>query len=175
MKIPKDLPFPERSVDPCPHCGRHELALTQPPEIPVMGAQPYTAIYRMGDVSSPLGVRCRACGMTWPTIDAQRAGEPGTPGEIDPVDGLEELESEPEGELVPGASAAPGPRGAASDPRGPAATRGRQALPTLMVSVVVVVVLAASFFVGLFIPVAIVLMAAGLAARFLLGRSGRSA
>ncbi|MFN8619248.1 MAG: hypothetical protein U0869_00700 [Chloroflexota bacterium] len=167
MKIPKDLPFPERSVDPCPHCGRHELALTQPPEIPVMGAQPYTAIYRMGDVASPVGVRCRACGMTWPTIEAQRAGEPGMPGEIDPVDGLEEA-GEEVAEPPTDAVDAPGPSVRAPGQR-------RQPWWVLLGSVALVVVLAGSFFVGLFIPVAILLMAAALVVRFLLrGRQDRA-
>ena len=81
---------PERSVDPCPVCSRHELALAQPPHIPVVGAQPYTELYRMGDLSMPVGVRCRSCGTAWPTIAALRTGEPGSAEAIEPVEGLDE-------------------------------------------------------------------------------------
>ena len=97
---------PERSVDPCPVCGRHELALEQPPHIPVAGAQPYTELYRMGDLSMPVGVRCRSCGTAWPTIAALRAGEPGSAEEIEPVEGLDVPDtgrgSRPPGDSSPG-------------------------------------------------------------------------
>jgi hypothetical protein len=83
-----------RSVDPCPVCGRHTLALEQPPHIPVIGAQPFTEIYRMGDLPMPIGVRCRHCGTGWPTIEALRAGEPGSSEEVPVVEGLEEPETE---------------------------------------------------------------------------------
>ena len=71
-------------------CGKHTLALEQPPEIQVIGAQPYTEIYRMGDLPMPIGIRCRSCGTAWPTIDALRAGEPGSADEVEPVEGLDE-------------------------------------------------------------------------------------
>jgi hypothetical protein len=77
-----------RSVRACPACGRHTLALEQPPHIPVAGAQPYTEIYRMGDLPMPVGVRCRSCGRWWETVEALEAGDPGSAEPIDPVDGL---------------------------------------------------------------------------------------
>lgn len=95
---------PERSVDPCPVCGRHALALEQPPHIPVAGAQPYTELYRMGDLPMPVGVRCRACGTGWPTIAALQAGEPGSAEEIEPVEDLG-----PPGEPEPGDEARAAP------------------------------------------------------------------
>jgi hypothetical protein len=75
-------------VDPCPVCGTHALALEQPPHIPVVGAQPYTELYRMGDLPMPIGVRCRSCGTAWPTIEALRAGERGSAEVVEPVDDL---------------------------------------------------------------------------------------
>ena len=80
-----------RSADPCPVCGNHHLALEQPPHIPVAGAQPYTELYRMGDLPMPVGVRCRTCGTAWPTIAALRAGEPGSAEEVEPVEGLDDV------------------------------------------------------------------------------------
>lgn len=97
---------PARSVDPCPVCGTHALALERPPHIPVAGSQPYTELYRMGDLPMPVGVRCRSCGTAWPTIEALRAGERGSAEVIEPVDDLE----------PPGADAAPdGTPGASPD------------------------------------------------------------
>jgi hypothetical protein len=55
-----------------------------------MGAQPYTELYRMGDLPMPVGVRCRSCGTRWSTIEALAAGEPGSAEEIEPVEGLDE-------------------------------------------------------------------------------------
>jgi hypothetical protein len=98
---------PERSVDPCPVCGRHELALEQPPHIPVAGAQPYTELYRMGDLPMPVGVRCRSCGTAWPTIAALSAGEPGSAEAIEPVDGLDGPDAGPVGKAPSESSAGP--------------------------------------------------------------------
>lgn len=75
-------------MDPCPVCGNHTLALERPPDITVTGAQPYTELYRMGDLPMPVGVRCRSCGTAWPTIESLSAGEPGSAREIEAVDGL---------------------------------------------------------------------------------------
>lgn len=68
----------ERSLDPCPGCGAHDLALELPPHIPLAGVQPYTEPYRMRDLPMPVGVRCRSCGTWWQTIEALRAGELGS-------------------------------------------------------------------------------------------------
>jgi hypothetical protein len=78
-----------RSVDPCPACGAHTLALEQPPDIPVMGEQPNNELYRMGDLPMHVGGRCRSCGTWWPTISSLRAGEPGTPLPDEPDEGLD--------------------------------------------------------------------------------------
>lgn len=77
-----------RSVRGCPACGEHALALEQPPHLPVAGAQPYTELYRMGDLPMPVGVRCRSCGRWWETVEAFEAGDPGSSATIDPVEGL---------------------------------------------------------------------------------------
>jgi len=82
-------------VDPCPVCGNHTLALEQPPHLPVAGAQPYTELYRMGDLPMPIGVRCRRCGTAWPTIAALHRGERGSAEDIEPVEGLEEPDVPP--------------------------------------------------------------------------------
>jgi hypothetical protein len=78
------------SARACPACGQHTLALERPPHITVAGAQPYTELYRMGDLPMPVGVRCRSCGTWWPTMAALEAGEPGSAEEIEPVEGLED-------------------------------------------------------------------------------------
>jgi hypothetical protein len=83
-------PVDGRSVDPCPVCDRHDLALERPPHITVTGVQPYTELYRMGDLPMPVGVRCRSCGAWWQTVDALRAGEPGSPDVVEPVEGIDE-------------------------------------------------------------------------------------
>lgn len=94
----RSVPAPERSVDPCPVCGAHQLALEQPPQTSVMGVQPLNELYRMGDLPMPVGVRCRSCRTWWPTIEALRAGEPGS-AEVDrPVEGVDEAIAWPDRE-----------------------------------------------------------------------------
>lgn len=80
---------PTRSVDPCPVCGEHALALERPPHIAVTGPQPYTELYQMGDLLMPVGVRCRSCGTAWPSMESLAAGEPGSAEEVEAVDGLD--------------------------------------------------------------------------------------
>jgi hypothetical protein len=92
---------PPGSARACPVCGRHTLALERPPEIQVVGAQPYTELYRMGDLPMPVGVRCRACEAWWPTVEALEAGEPPsteeppTTDEVEPIEGLELVDDVP--------------------------------------------------------------------------------
>jgi hypothetical protein len=141
-------PAPQRSADPCPACGRHELALVQPPHIPVMGAQPYTELYMMGDLPTPVGVRCRACGTAWPTIEALRAGEPGRRDEIDPVEGLD---AAPLDDDARPASAS------AAERRAPAPPLGRLA-GGVVAAIMVVALLAVALWLGVF-TLALVVMA----------------
>jgi hypothetical protein len=58
----------ERSQLPCPVCGAHQLALDSPPQIEVMGVQPYTDLIGMGDVQvhEAPAIVCLACGASWP-------------------------------------------------------------------------------------------------------------
>lgn len=132
-----------------------------------MGAQPYTEIYRLGDLPMPVGVRCRACGTTWSTIESLRAGDPGTSGEFDPVEGLETDDE-------PGPEDAPGPEGG-SDPASPRPARSdapssanRQAgMLAISVTLVIVLLLVFLYAGGLFVPLVVLLMAAGLVIRWL--------
>ena len=89
---------PERSADPCPVCGHHDLTLDLPPHLPVSGVQPYTDLYAMGDLPMPAGVHCASCGTRWVSIEALRAGEPSPPDVEPPPDLVVEGEDPPEGD-----------------------------------------------------------------------------
>jgi hypothetical protein len=70
----------ERSQLPCPVCGAHQLALDTPPQIDVVGIQPYSDLIGMGDIQvrEPPGIVCLACGASWPDREsfeqARRSG-----------------------------------------------------------------------------------------------------
>jgi hypothetical protein len=98
---------PPGSARACPVCGRHTLALERPPEIQVVGAQPYTELYRMGDLPMPVGVRCRACEAWWPTVEALEAGDPPSTDDAEPIAGLEIIDDVP---APPGAATGAGSR-----------------------------------------------------------------
>jgi hypothetical protein len=53
-------------------CGAHQLALDTPPQIDVMGVQPYTDLIAMGDVQlrEPPSIVCLACGSSWSDLEA---------------------------------------------------------------------------------------------------------
>lgn len=148
------------SARACPVCGRHALALERPPEIQVVGAQPYTELYRMGDLPMPVGVRCRACGAWWPTIEALEAGEPPSTEDAEPADdvGDPELEPEPaevEDDRAPVPSTEPGP------------AQDRSSLGAIAVMVAAFAVGIVLLYLGLLVPAFIVVGAAALVARFL--------
>jgi hypothetical protein len=70
----------DRSELPCPVCGEHRLALETPPQIDVMGVQPYTDLIAMGDVAvrEPPAIVCLACGASWTDLQAfQQARQAG--------------------------------------------------------------------------------------------------
>ncbi len=51
------------------------------PQIPTIGAQPFNEIIGMGDPDAPPpGLECRACGTTWPSVDAFRRAVEATDG-----------------------------------------------------------------------------------------------
>ncbi len=56
-----------RSEQACPVCGQHTVALDQPPEIDVMGVQPYSDMLGMGDLHQGGSVRivCLNCDTHW--------------------------------------------------------------------------------------------------------------
>lgn len=150
------------SARACPVCGRHALALERPPEIQVVGAQPYTELYRMGDLPMPVGVRCRACDAWWPTIEALEAGEPPSTDDAEPADDVEEpeLEREPESAEVED-DRAPMPS------TGPGPARDGASLGPIAVMVVAFAVGIVLLYLGLLVPAFIVVGAATLVARFL--------
>jgi hypothetical protein len=66
----------ERSVDACPRCGEHRLALVDAPEVELTSYQ--IANETLGiptDVrtESLPGIACLACGAEWPDLDTFRA------------------------------------------------------------------------------------------------------
>ena len=67
-----------RSQERCPVCGEQQLALDQPPQIDVLGVQPYSDLLGMGDfkVQSAPGIVCLHCGTRWRDLAAFRAGKP---------------------------------------------------------------------------------------------------
>jgi hypothetical protein len=81
---------PTRSEMACPVCGQHQLALDEPPQIDVLGVQPYSELIGMGDVrtSGPIGIVCLACGTHWRDRGAFDRNEP------DPPESAEELAQE---------------------------------------------------------------------------------
>ena len=102
---------PERSADPCPVCGHHDLTLDLPPHLSVAGVQPYTDLYAMGDLPMPAGVHCASCGTRWVSIEALHAGESSPPDVEAPPDLVVADEDLPEaaapGGRTPGASLRP--------------------------------------------------------------------
>lgn len=67
-----------RSERPCPVCGRHTLAVDEPPHIDVMGVQAYSDMLGMGDLQQPTlpGIVCLGCGTRWRDLDAFARNEP---------------------------------------------------------------------------------------------------
>ena len=86
---------PARSAEACPVCSQHTLALDRPPEIDVMGVQPYSDMLGMGDLEPEgvVGIVCLNCGTHWRDKDAfdRRDAEPDVgsdaPSEVDFGDG----------------------------------------------------------------------------------------
>jgi hypothetical protein len=66
-----------RSERPCPVCGRHTLAVDEPPHIDVMGVQAYSDMLGMGDLQQPAlpGIVCLGCGTRWRDLDAFERNE----------------------------------------------------------------------------------------------------
>jgi hypothetical protein len=65
-----------RSVDACPRCGVHRLALAEPPKIVDLGYQPLNEVYGFqGEVTDPVepAIECLSCGALWPDLAAFRA------------------------------------------------------------------------------------------------------
>jgi len=56
-----------RSAEACPVCSQHTLALDRPPEIDVMGVQPYSDMLGMGDLEREgvVGIVCLNCKTHW--------------------------------------------------------------------------------------------------------------
>jgi hypothetical protein len=66
----------ERSELACPVCGKHTLALDEPPRIDIMGVQPYSDMLGMGDLQPvPMGIICLSCGTHWRDREAFDRGE----------------------------------------------------------------------------------------------------
>ena len=69
---------PTRSEQACPVCGKHALALDEPPRIDVLGVQPYSDIVGMGDLPTKgaIGIVCLECGTQWRDKDAFDHNDP---------------------------------------------------------------------------------------------------
>jgi hypothetical protein len=74
-----------RSEQACPVCGKHTLAIDEPPHIDVMGIQAYSDMLGMGDVQqrAVLGIICLACGTRWRDKAAFDRNEPEAPAALD--------------------------------------------------------------------------------------------
>jgi hypothetical protein len=68
----------QRSREACPVCGAHQLALEHPPEVDVLGVQPYSDLLGMGDlkIRSAPAIKCLNCGTLWRDLEAFRNGDP---------------------------------------------------------------------------------------------------
>jgi hypothetical protein len=66
----------ERSVQACPVCGAHQLALIDFPEISTVGYQPYSEVIGMGEAQErhEPGIGCLACGAGWNSLQAFKEG-----------------------------------------------------------------------------------------------------
>jgi hypothetical protein len=66
----------ERSELACPVCGKHTLALDEPPRLDVMGVQPVSDMLGMGDLKpAGIGIVCLSCGSHWRDREAFDRGE----------------------------------------------------------------------------------------------------
>jgi hypothetical protein len=67
-----------RSEQACPACGRHSLAIDEPPRIDVMGIQVYSDMLGMGDLQQGWqpGIICLECGTRWRDRAAFDRNEP---------------------------------------------------------------------------------------------------
>lgn len=66
-----------RSQQACPVCGRHSLALDEPPRIDIMGVQPTSDLLGMGDLrQQAMGIVCLDCGTRWGSREALERNEP---------------------------------------------------------------------------------------------------
>ena len=66
------------SEQACPVCGKHSLALDEPPRIDVLGVQPYSDMVGMGDLPTKgaIGIVCLECGTRWRDKDAFDGNDP---------------------------------------------------------------------------------------------------
>ena len=87
-----------RSETACPVCGKHTLALDEPPRIDVLGVQPYSDLVGMGDLpaSGAIGIFCLECGTHWRDKGAFDRNEPDDVGVAADERTLETLEEEPD-------------------------------------------------------------------------------
>ena len=66
-----------RSQRACPVCGKHSLALDEPPRIDIMGVQPASDLLGMGDLhQAGMGIVCLECGTRWASRDALERNQP---------------------------------------------------------------------------------------------------
>jgi hypothetical protein len=73
----------QRSEQACPVCGKHTVAVDEPPRIDVLGVQAYSDIVGMGDLPNEgaIGIVCLSCNTHWASKDAFDRGEPDPPVE----------------------------------------------------------------------------------------------
>ena len=68
----------KRSELACPSCGRHTLAIDEPPRIDVMGVQAWSDMVGMGDLQDAgvPGIVCLGCDTHWRSREAFDRDEP---------------------------------------------------------------------------------------------------
>lgn len=64
----------ERSIEACPSCGAHRLALVEFPDVQAVGYQAYSEIMGVGELREPRApaIGCLACGAEWSDLAAFR-------------------------------------------------------------------------------------------------------
>jgi hypothetical protein len=93
----------ERSEQACPVCGKHTLALDEPPRIDIMGIQPYSDMLGMGDLQPvPMGIICLSCGTHWRSREAFDRGEAEPEEGSEPGEGIGLDEDAWPDETIPG-------------------------------------------------------------------------
>ncbi len=72
----------QRSLDPCPRCGQHRLAVIEVPELELTDYQVANATLGIQTdvrLEGPPGIECLDCGAAWASVEELRAELKGEP------------------------------------------------------------------------------------------------